>query len=104
MGKMYLVDGDAPRAFRVSRYCRVIVFASIPLAAEKIWFRAPAYPSALRTAACLSPSARRMLDFFSPSATRMEASLLPSASVTVALLVLSADICRTIASLTSCGG
>ncbi len=28
MGKIYFVDGEAPIAFRVSKYCRVIVFWS----------------------------------------------------------------------------
>lgn len=42
IGKIYLVDGLAPKAFRVSRYCSTIVLESMPLAAAKMVFRAPA--------------------------------------------------------------
>ena len=37
IGKMYLVEAPWPRALRVSKYCKVIVFWSTNWADAKIW-------------------------------------------------------------------
>jgi hypothetical protein len=42
IGKMYLVEGLAPRAFRVSRYWRTMVLESMLFAAPKMVVRASA--------------------------------------------------------------
>src|SRR5437867_1591952 len=46
IGKMNLVEGLVPMIFKVSRYCRLMVFESTSLAASHIFLRARANPSA----------------------------------------------------------
>src|SRR6266540_5545647 len=93
IGTTNFVEGDDPICFNASRYCKLMVFASTPLATSKILPRARENPSARRMAACRSPSA-----------DRMAACFCPSASVTTARRVRSADIWRVIASCTVGGG
>jgi hypothetical protein len=104
IGNTNFVAGLAPRAFKASRYCRLIVLVSTPFATEKILSSASENPSARRIAAWRSPSALRIAACFSPSAIVIAACRLPSASVTRARRLRSADIWRVIASCTSLGG
>ena len=104
-------EGDAPIAFRVSRYWRLIVLMSAVAACSLIVRSARANPSARRIAACRSPSAvedRRLLvalgveDRGRLVALRDgdRAAFWPSASVTTARRERSADIWRVMASWT----
>src|SRR5262249_28590900 len=56
-GTTNFVEGEEPMVFSASRYCRLIVFPSSPLATSKIFDRAIEKPSARRMAAWRSPSA-----------------------------------------------
>jgi hypothetical protein len=78
MGKMYLVEGLAPIDLSVSKYCRVIVLWSMPLAALKIASRAWAKPSAAGSATAVRLGRRialapqpGMLACFSPRSSFM---------------------------------
>src|SRR2546429_8913601 len=104
IGNTYFVAGPAPRAFKASRYWRLIVLMSTVWATSKILPKASENPSARRIAAWRSPPAFRIADCFSPSAMVMAACFIPAASVTSALRPRPADICGVIASKTALGG
>ena len=104
IGITYFVDGLAPICFSASRYCRVIVFWSTPVAALKMRVSASLKPSARRIAAWRSPSALRISDCFWPSATLIADCRAPSDSVMTARRVRSAESIRFIDSRMSRGG